>query len=60
VDFPGEEARFVVEEFLDGCSPSSRKAAQANLMQVFSERAPEWGAALQRVAEQVAKADPLT
>ena len=55
VDFRNEEAGFVVEEFLKGCRPSSRKAAYANLMQVLTERAPEWFEDLQRVAEQAAK-----
>jgi hypothetical protein len=51
-DFPAEEAGFVVEEFLKGCRPASRKAAQANLMKVLTTLTPEWFAALQRVAEQ--------
>jgi hypothetical protein len=60
VDFPAEEAGFVVEEFLKRYHPPSRKAAHANLMLLLTEWAPEWGEALQRVAEQIAKADPTT
>ncbi len=56
-DFPIEEAGFVVEEFLKGCRPSSRKAAQANLIQALTERSPEWAADLGRAAEQVTR-DP--
>lgn len=48
VDFPTEEAGFVVEEFLNGCRPSSRKAAQADLMRALTERTPEWAADLAR------------
>ena len=55
VDFPTEEAGFLVGEFLKGCSPTSRKAARVKLMQVLTERAPEWFEDLQRVAEQAAK-----
>lgn len=57
VDFPAEEAGFVVEEFLKGCRPSSRKAAQENLMQALSKRTPEWAAGLGRAAEQALTAD---
>jgi hypothetical protein len=55
VDFPAEEAGFLVEQFLKGCSPSSRKATGVKLMQVLTKRAPEWIEALQRVANEVAK-----
>jgi hypothetical protein len=48
VDFPGEEAGFVVEEFLEGCRPSWRKAA-------LTERTSEWAEVLGRVAERAAK-----
>jgi hypothetical protein len=57
VDFPTEEAGFVVEEFLKGCRPLSRKAAQANLLQALTERTPGWAAGLGRAAEQAAR-DP--
>lgn len=57
VDFPTEEAGFVVAEYLKGCCPSLRKAALANLMQALTERAPEWAAGLGRAAEQAAR-DP--
>jgi hypothetical protein len=60
VDFPADEAGYIVEEFLKGCIPSSREAAGKNLMQLLTEQAPEWEEALQRVAEQVAKANPTT
>jgi hypothetical protein len=52
VDFPTEEAGFVVEEFFKACHPSSQKAAYANLMQVLTERAPEWVEDLKRAAER--------
>ena len=55
VDFPIEEAGFLVEEFLKGCRSSSRKAAHANLMRVLTERAPEWVEALGRAAERAIK-----
>ena len=55
VDFPIEEAGFVVEEFLKGCRPALRKAAQTNLMQILTGRTPEWGEALKRVVEGVVK-----
>lgn len=55
VDFPAEEASFVVEEFLNRCRPSLRKAAYANLMQALPERAPEWAEALERVADRAAR-----
>ena len=55
VDFPIEEAGFVVEEFLKGCRPALRKAAQTNLMQILTGRTPEWGEALKRVVEGAAK-----
>jgi len=51
VDFPAEEAGFLVGEFLKGCHYSSRKAARASLMQVLAERAPEWVEGLQRATE---------
>ena len=51
VDFPAEEAGFVVAEFLKGCPSASRRAAHANLMQVLSQRAPEWLEVLGRIAE---------
>lgn len=57
VDFPAEEAGFVVEEFLKWCRPSTRKTAQANLMQVLTERTPEWAEDLGRASEQAAR-DP--
>jgi hypothetical protein len=53
VDFPAEEAGLVVEEFLKGCRPSSRKAAYANLMQVLTERTSGWAEALASVAARV-------
>jgi hypothetical protein len=53
VDFPADEAGFVVRSFLKGCRPTSRMTAYANLMQVLTERAPEWVKDLQRVAKQV-------
>ena len=52
VDFPAEEAGFVVEEFLKGCRACTRKAAQANLMQALTERTPEWAEDLERAAER--------
>ena len=52
VDFPAEEAGFVVEEFFKGCGRSSRKTSHANLMQVLTERAPEWVEGLERAAER--------
>jgi outer membrane protein assembly factor BamD (BamD/ComL family) len=55
VDFPTEEAGFVVEEFLKACHPSSRKAAYANLMRVLTERAPEWGEGLECAAERAVR-----
>jgi hypothetical protein len=55
VDFPTEEAGFVVEEFLKACPPSSRKAAYANLMQALTERAPEWVEVLERAAERAVR-----
>lgn len=55
VDFPIEEAGFVVEEFLKGCPSSSRKAARAKLMQILAERAPEWLTGLERGAERAIK-----
>jgi hypothetical protein len=55
VDFPTEEAGFVVEEFLKACHPSSRKTAYANLIQVLTERAPGWVEGLERVAERAVR-----
>lgn len=55
VDFPIEEAGFVVEEFLKGFRASSRKLAHASLMQVLTERAPEWVDTFKRVDEQAAR-----
>jgi hypothetical protein len=55
VDFPIEEAGFVVEQFLKACSTSSRKSACANLMQVLAEQAPEWVEGLERAAERAIK-----
>jgi len=52
-DFPAEEAGFIVGEFLSGCRPALRKTAQAHLMQVLSERTPQWLEDLQRPAEQI-------
>jgi len=53
VDFPAEEAGLVVEVFLKGCRPSSRKATYANLMQVLTERTSGWAEALASVAARV-------
>jgi hypothetical protein len=53
VDFPAEEASEVVEEFLKGCHPPARIAAEAKLMRIVAEQYPEWVEILQRVAERV-------
>lgn len=53
VDFPAEEASSVVEEFLKGCRPPRQMAAEANLMRILTEQAPEWMEIFQRVAAQV-------
>lgn len=55
VDFPAEEAGFVVKEFLKGCRASSREAAKANLMRALTERTPEWAEDLERAAERGAR-----
>lgn len=52
VDFPIDEADFVVEEFLEACPPAARKAAHASLMQVLAERVPEWAECFKRAAER--------
>lgn len=50
-DFPGEEADYVVGEFLGACAPAARKAAQKSLMEALAKRAPKWAEDLKRAAQ---------
>ncbi len=51
-DFPGEEADYVVGEFLRACPPATRKAAQKSLMESLAKRAPRWAEDLKRAADR--------
>ncbi len=54
-DFPGEEADYVVGEFIRACAPAARKAAQKSLVETLAKRAPKWAEDLNRAGERVAK-----
>jgi|SRR5208283_192955 len=51
-DFPGEEADYVVGEFLRARPPATRKAAQKSLMESVAKRAPNWAEDLKRTADR--------
>jgi hypothetical protein len=51
-DFPGEEADYVVGEFLRACPPATRKAAQKSLMESLAKRAPRWAEDLKHAADR--------
>ena len=51
-DFPGEEADYVVGEFLRACPAATRKAAQKSLMESLAKRAPRWAEDLKRAADR--------
>jgi hypothetical protein len=52
VDFPIEEAGFAVRALLEACPSSARKTAHKKLMEILSQRTPEWAEDLKRTAEQ--------
>jgi hypothetical protein len=54
-DFPGEEADYVVAEFVRACPPTSRKAAQKSLMETLAQRVPKWAEGLRRAADRSIK-----
>ncbi len=51
-DFPGEEADYVVGEFLRACAPAVRKAAQKRLLEILAKRVPKWAEVLSRAASR--------
>lgn len=51
-DFPGEEAGYVVAEFLRACRPAARKAAQKTLIETLANRAPDWAEDLKHAADR--------
>jgi len=57
-DFPGNEADFVVGEFLRGCPPAARGAAQKSLMETLAKRVPDWAEDLKRAGDQAIKDQP--
>ena len=54
-DFPGEEADYVVAEFIGACHRKARTAAREHLLEMLATRAPEWVATLQRAADRSIK-----
>jgi len=54
-DFPGEEADYVVGEFLRACPPATRKVAQKSLMETLAKQAPEWAEDLRHTADRSSK-----
>ncbi len=54
-DFPGEEADYVVGEFLRACAHAARKAAQKSLMESLAKRAPKWAGNLERAAKRASR-----
>lgn len=55
-DFPGEHADYVVGDFLRACPRGNRKEALKSLTEFLAKCAPEWAEALQRAANEAAKA----
>ena len=54
-DFPGEEADYVVGEFLRACPPATRKAAKRSLMETLAKRVPEWAEDLRHATDRSSK-----
>jgi hypothetical protein len=54
-DFPGEEADYIVGEFLRACPQSVRNAAQKSLMETLAKRAPTWAEDLKRATDRAVK-----
>ena len=55
-DFPGEHADYVVGDFLGACPRENRKEARKDLTEILAKVFPEWAEALQRAANEAAKA----
>lgn len=51
-EFPGEEADYVVAEFLRACRPVARRAARKSLMEILAKQTPEWAKDLKQAADR--------